>query len=682
MSKKTSEIFWENTTEDAYASLYCPYVVGLADGDLPNGAFLEYLHQDYFYLTIYEKAYRKAAQIYRDMGNEEMAIKFDDWAKTAIYERGIHEKRAADRGVTLDNIVPLKATVDYTNLLTEAYTSRPLCDIVSAINPCGKLYWFVAYFMVHAYEGCSKHNYTEWIDTYASDWMTELVEVLDRMLDELPCEDIDSLYHYYSEAMRLEYEFFNQQSGVSPLWTTQVLQNIFIHKNAFFNYTLNKEAMNSYKEKIEDLLKSKGVEEGKPIEESVFQEIMKSIQTIPNPYTLTTEEYKGISRFLSIGKEYALHIQDGRQEEQDKSLKDRIYISGPSIPDIFAGIESGSEFLLWVRPSVEDQKIMKQLGYTVISLYRLVGGKTPKEFAKKTIYVVENWYEIGFTFIGGHYYSKQSYPSVPSVCIVAGSDSGGGAGIQVDLKSCTAIGVFSTNVIVALTAQNTQGVKDIYVPPMSFIEEEFDCVLSDIGTDVMKTGMLGTKDVIDVVCNMIDKYHVTKVVVDPVMIATSGDSLLKEDAVDSLKKNLLPRAYLITPNKPEAEFLLGHPISHDIEEMKKAAKELSSFGSKCVLIKGGHNNELLEAIDVLYISSEDQYYTYSSPYIYTRNTHGTGCTLASSISAYFALGNTIQKSVELAKQYISNCLKESRYLHIGKGRQGPVNHCWQTRQWK
>ncbi|KAK8792884.1 hypothetical protein WA158_005048 [Blastocystis sp. Blastoise] len=682
MTENKGTSFWNACLEDAYASLYCPFVVGLGHGNLPQSSFVEYLNQDYFYLLVYEKAYLKASEMCEKLGFADLAKDFKEWAKGSIDEREHHEARAKERNVSLNSLKPLDPTLDYTNLLTEAYEQKTVADVTAAINPCGRLYWFIGEFLTNVFKDLPRHQYTEWRECYSGDQMAGTCIALNDAIDRLPCDDIDSLYHYYSEAMRLEYEFFNQQSGVSPLWTTQVLQNIFIHKNAFFNYTLNKEAMNSYKEKIEDLLKSKGVEEGKPIEESVFQEIMKSIQTIPNPYTLTTEEYKGISRFLSIGKEYALHIQDGRQEEQDKSLKDRVYISGPSIPDIFVGIESGSEFLLWVRPSVEDQKIMKQLGYTVMSLYRLVGGKAPKEFAKKTIYVVENWYEIGFTFIGGHYYSKQSYPSVPSVCIVAGSDSGGGAGIQADLKSCTAIGVFSTNVIVALTAQNTQGVKDIHVPPMSFIEEEFDCVLSDIGTDVMKTGMLGTKEVIDVVCNMIDKYHVTKVVVDPVMIATSGDSLLKEDAVDSLKKNLLPRAYLITPNKPEAEFLLGHPISHDIEEMKKAAKELSSFGSKCVLIKGGHNNELLEAIDVLYISSEDQYYTYSSPYIYTRNTHGTGCTLASSISAYFALGNTIQKSVELAKQYISNCLKESRYLHIGKGRQGPVNHCWQTRQWK
>ena len=149
-----------------------------------------------------------------------------------------------------------------------------------------------------------------------------------------------------------------------------------------------------------------------------------------------------------------------------------------------------------------------------------------------------------------------------------------------------------------------------------------------------------------------------------------------------MKKCLIPRAYLITPNLPEAEFILGHPIAHDIEEMKTAAKELCKMGCKCALIKGGHSAEALEAHDVLYDSVNDKFYTFTSPYVYTRNTHGTGCTLASSISAYFALGNSIEKSVELAKEYIYNCLKESRYLHIGKGRQGPVNHCWKARKWE
>jgi len=253
------------------------------------------------------------------------------------------------------------------------------------------------------------------------------------------------------------------------------------------------------------------------------------------------------------------------------------------------------------------------------------------------------------------------------VLTVAGSDSSGGAGIQADLKTITLLGAYGASVLTALTAQNTRGVSGIHPVPPDFVAEQLDAVLSDIPIDVVKTGMLLSAEIIGVVADKLREYRRRIVVVDPVMVAKGGASLIDGNAVAALKGKLLPRTYLLTPNIPEAEKLTGLTIS-DEAGMAEAARSLHGMGAHNVLVKGGHLPEGT-AVDILYDGST--FVRYPVPRVLTKNTHGTGCTLASAIAAFLAGGEPMPMAVARAKEYITCAIKLAQPL--GKGR-GPVNH--------
>ncbi len=250
---------------------------------------------------------------------------------------------------------------------------------------------------------------------------------------------------------------------------------------------------------------------------------------------------------------------------------------------------------------------------------------------------------------------------------IAGSDSGGGAGIQADLKTFSALGVYGMSVLTSITAQNTLGVQGVYDLPPDFVGLQIDSVMQDIGADAVKTGMLSNAQIIKVVSKKIKKYQVRNLVIDPVMVAKGGDRLLREDAVKELKEDLIPLAMLTTPNLNEAEVLSGLMIQN-IEDMKEAAREIYKLGVKNVLVKGG---DLLseEAIDLLY--NGKTFREFRAERINTRNTHGTGCTLSSAIAAELAKGKKIEEAVDIAKKYITLAIKHS--LDLGHGH-GPLNH--------
>src|SRR4030042_1266590 len=247
----------------------------------------------------------------------------------------------------------------------------------------------------------------------------------------------------------------------------------------------------------------------------------------------------------------------------------------------------------------------------------------------------------------------------------AGSDSGGGAGIQADLKAITLLDGFGMSVIPALTAQNTLGVQAIHEVPAPFVEKQIDSVLSDIGADAIKTGMLANAEIVEIVTKKMKQYRKRKVVVDPVMVAKSGDSLLRKDAQDALIKRLIPLAMVITPNLMEASVLTGLKV-RSIEEMKKAAHLIYELGSKHVVVKGGHLKG--RAIDLLYDGKK--YEEIEGPRIETKNTHGTGCTFASAIATLLARGDTVSEAVRKAKIFITMAIQSS--LALGKGT-GPTN---------
>jgi hydroxymethylpyrimidine/phosphomethylpyrimidine kinase len=258
----------------------------------------------------------------------------------------------------------------------------------------------------------------------------------------------------------------------------------------------------------------------------------------------------------------------------------------------------------------------------------------------------------------------------PRVLSIAGSDSGGGAGIQADLKTFSALGCYGTTAITALTAQNTEGVRGIHGVPPEFLAAQLDAVLQDIGADAVKIGMLHAPEIVRVVAHAIRKYKLPHVVLDPVMVATSGDRLIAQETVSVLVEELFPLATVITPNLDEAELLLRHPIE-GIPALEDAAGELLALGANNVLLKGGHLAGD-EVVDVLLQPARTPV-RLASPRIASRNVHGTGCTLSSAIAAQLALGHGLEDAVGRARAYILDAIAAGARVRTGHGH-GPLNH--------
>lgn len=253
---------------------------------------------------------------------------------------------------------------------------------------------------------------------------------------------------------------------------------------------------------------------------------------------------------------------------------------------------------------------------------------------------------------------------------IAGSDSGGGAGIQADLKTFSALGVYGASVITALTAQNTKGVSAIHDVPPAFVSAQMDAVFSDLAVDAVKIGMLSRAPIIEAVIDGLDRHKAKNIVLDPVMVATSGDRLLDAAAIDVLRGKLIPLAALITPNLPEAAALLGAPIASNESEMHAQAERLLAGGARAVLIKGGHGKDA-ESVDLLVEPTHTT--RLAAARIVTKHTHGTGCTLSSAVAAGLAKGQPLADAVRAAKDYVTAAIAAADRLHVGHGN-GPVHH--------
>jgi hydroxymethylpyrimidine/phosphomethylpyrimidine kinase len=252
---------------------------------------------------------------------------------------------------------------------------------------------------------------------------------------------------------------------------------------------------------------------------------------------------------------------------------------------------------------------------------------------------------------------------------IAGSDSGGGAGIQADLKTFAAHGVYGTSAITAVTAQNTIGVSGVVALSTDIITLQIEAVAGDIGVDAVKTGMLATAAIVEAVAAAIDTLELPSVVVDPVMIAKSGDRLVEDDAVAAIKAELLRRAFVVTPNIPEAEVLAGMTIA-SLADAREAARRILALGPGAVIVKGGHLDGP-EVIDLLYDGRE--FHEFRGPRVESRHTHGTGCTFSAAIAANLALGHSLREAVERSKHYVARAIR--RGLAIGHGH-GPLDHFW------
>jgi hydroxymethylpyrimidine/phosphomethylpyrimidine kinase len=260
------------------------------------------------------------------------------------------------------------------------------------------------------------------------------------------------------------------------------------------------------------------------------------------------------------------------------------------------------------------------------------------------------------------------------VLTIAGSDSGGGAGIQADLKTFAAIGCYGMSAITALTAQNTRGVSGIHAVPPTFAGQQIDAVLSDIGADAVKIGMLYSAELIAVVAGALKKHGARNIVLDPVMVAQSGDKLLQDDAIEAIKSHLMPLADVVTPNIPEASVLCGRRLEK-WSDIESAAKMLAQCGSSSILIKGGHGNEN-KSTDLLFLARENRFVRLTADRVETENNHGTGCTLSSAIASYMAKGKDIEDAVQKAKTFMNRAIAAGAAYKLGHGH-GPVHHFFQ-----
>jgi hydroxymethylpyrimidine/phosphomethylpyrimidine kinase len=259
---------------------------------------------------------------------------------------------------------------------------------------------------------------------------------------------------------------------------------------------------------------------------------------------------------------------------------------------------------------------------------------------------------------------------MPIALSIAGSDPSGGAGIQADLKTFSALGAYGAAVLVALTAQNTRGVQGVYPVPPGFVAAQLSSIFDDLAVDAVKTGMLADAEIVGVVAAALAARGVKNLVVDPVMVATSGDRLLADDAVAGLRTALFPLAAVVTPNLLEAAALLDEPVAVSEDAMLGQGRRILAFGPRAVLVKGGHGNGA-EAVDLLVTPAGHR--RFAAPRIATRNTHGTGCTLSSAIAAGLAKGLAVEEAIAAAKAYLTAALAAADRLHVGHGR-GPVHH--------
>lgn len=257
------------------------------------------------------------------------------------------------------------------------------------------------------------------------------------------------------------------------------------------------------------------------------------------------------------------------------------------------------------------------------------------------------------------------------VLTIAGSDSGGGAGIQADIKTISAMGCYAATAITAITVQNTLGVQAVHAVPLEILEGQIDAVLSDIGADAVKIGMLHSAEVVNLVADKLEQYQIKNVVLDPVMVSTSGHRLIEENAIEHIKSRLMPLARVVTPNLPEAEILAGCIIASE-KEFDEIARNLSVNNRLSVLLKAGHlSGELL--VDYFYNAEESSMTLLPSQRVMTQNTHGTGCTLSSAFAAALARGEDLTTAAKSAKKYVERAIIAGAEVEIGHGF-GPVNH--------
>ena len=601
--------------------------------------------------SVYEKAYRKAAEVCHSLGLEEYEKTFLGLISGILGEKSKHQERAEARGEKIEQPEILRATKGYTDLLTKAYTEGSLSDIIAAILPCSKLYMFIGQEIKRSIPD-HNHEYSEWINVYSDSSVQESTKILEDMLDAVLTEDKkESARFYYSEAMRLEFEFFNQQSHVYALPTTKIFK---VASGCVCHSDVEVECSH--------------VSDGKVDREG----LAAFVQNLPKremKECKCTEEWNSKVKEMSVEYGKTVVALKDFSESDEPSLG---YGCFDSLPQLLK-----TTLPVLVAPSASEITAVEKFGLKVRRLLTAMAFELC-DLPKDTVFFVDHIFEVGMALMGSAFYPRQHFDTLPTTLIIAGSDSGGGAGMQADMKACAALGSYTVTVFTALTAQNTRGAQHIYFCPLDWSSEQIDSVMQDIRMDCVKTGMLGTKEAVHLVAEKLRQYEVKTLVVDPCMVCRSGNRIMLDDAIPVVREELIPLALIITPNFYEAEVLLERSIPHTVEGIKEAARELRKLGCPNVYVKGGRMEGTDEACDVLCYGENGDCELFMVPYINSRNTHGTGCTLASSIAAELSHGKPLLEAVRAAKKYVNEAVVASRFLHVGKGKQGPLNHLYRT----
>ena len=430
--------------------------------------------------------------------------------------------------------------------------------------------------------------------------------------------------------------------------------------------------------------------------EKVFQRHGIAVEVVTDLSSITLEERPGVVRIIANRMEFdgdrttgLVHTQCENATDKAKIIKKlqenrdfSIYV-GDSVTDIGSLMEASMGIIFGDNQTL--MSVLRIAGVPVIPLEDFVCN--PKhDGLGKVLYQTNSWDEIYGVVSAESWCSDReetaSASNVPRVMLISGSDSGGGAGLQADIKTCTACGSFATNAIAAITVQNTVGVESIYNIPSDIVQDQIRYVYTDIGADCIKIGMLGSVDNVIAVSEAVKQMPSRPpVVLDPVLASSSGSSLAEQGIIDAMKKHLFPVATIVTPNIPEAIHLLDDKITIDsVDSMKYAAEKLHEFGPRYVLIKGGHlQDSSSNAIDVLFDGND--FVEFSTPLLNPTNNHGTGCSLASAIASYVSQGENVLHAVDKAKKFVWRAMERSSGLNIGQGDQKPMNLAYDQYDW-
>uniref|UniRef100_K3WRS6 Pyridoxamine kinase/Phosphomethylpyrimidine kinase domain-containing protein n=1 Tax=Globisporangium ultimum (strain ATCC 200006 / CBS 805.95 / DAOM BR144) TaxID=431595 RepID=K3WRS6_GLOUD len=642
MDSTLAQKLWAQAQPRAFQSLYHPFVASLAAGTLARADFEAFLLQDAYYLLGFAKAFAHAVIKAK---RTEHALAVIRLMQGIEHELSTHTAFLHAYGIDTFKIVDASAapaTKKYVEfLLTTAETRGSVAEILTAMTPCMRLYAFLGQGIRKALGGMpdAQHPYHRWIGSYGTDEFNDSAEITENLLNEVAETEgisFETLAPLYNTAMELELCFFE----------------------AFFPLARAHASASACFPAVTYPMK-----------------VLLKVEEDSDPGVVS----KGLDVVVALGKgEYEIHVA------MDESTN-QVALSVCALDDYeVVDLERKHPLLRAIVGSNPSSVVYDATQHHVVAsskieflaFFRLLSSRGEfTRYAHPLASLPASDEETDGSLLVN--------TTPPRVLIVAGSDSGGGAGVQADLKACTNLGVYSSSAITAITVQNTHGVYGIHAIPVNDIRDQITCVLDDIGADVIKTGMLFNEEIIDMVATVLQDRAIP-LIVDPVMVATSGDRLLKEAAHESLVTKLFPLATLITPNIPEASVLLhGRPIA-TLEDMKAAARALAAFGSDFVLVKGGHlppqpiadadDNGDGYVHDVLFDASTQAFHVIANQKLTTKNTHGTGCTLASAIAAEFAKTRDMVASVKAAIVYLHAVLAQSAYMRLGNGDSGPMLH--------